>query len=359
MRIRRRTTLLVGAVAAVAVAVPAAAAQATTKVVNMGLPLNQQKTFNDKLGSDVNDFFPHGTTIHIGDSVKFVPVGFHTVDLAAKGKDPLPLVNAGPAIAGKTDPAGAAYWFNGLPSLGFNPALFPNIYGKKVSFNAKKEVESGLPLSDSPKPFTVKFKKTGSFTYYCNVHPGMVGVVKVVRKSKKIPNAKADKKTLKKQISKDLAIAKTLSKVKPPAGVVDVGSAGKNGVEWYGFLTQKTTIPVGTTLTFQMTNRSREVHTATTGPGNPDDATSFIGKLAASVNSPAFDQAAVYATDKPPAAASLTKTSHGIGFWGSGFLDVDSATPLAKSSKVTFAQAGTYDFYCMIHPFMHIQIKVT
>lgn len=38
-----------------------------------------------KTGADVNAYFPSATTIHVGDSVKFVPTGFHTVDLPKKG----------------------------------------------------------------------------------------------------------------------------------------------------------------------------------------------------------------------------------------------------------------------------------
>ena len=31
---------------------------------------------------------------------------------------------------------------------------------------------------------TVKFTKSGTFTYYCDIHPGMKGTVKVLAKSK-------------------------------------------------------------------------------------------------------------------------------------------------------------------------------
>ena len=64
--------------AAVGVLAVPATASAATKTVDMGPPT--EKTFQ-KAFSDVNDFFPHGTTIHVGDSVKFVPTGFHTVDI--------------------------------------------------------------------------------------------------------------------------------------------------------------------------------------------------------------------------------------------------------------------------------------
>ena len=44
----------------------------------------------------------------------------------------------------------------------------------------------------------------------------------------------------------------------------------------------------------------------------------------------------------------------------SGALDRSSTTPqLPPSSLVTFSAPGTYQFYCMIHPFMHGTVTVT
>ena len=41
---------------------------------------------------------------------------------------------------------------------------------------------SGLPLGEKLKPVTVTFKKTGRFTYFCNIHAGMKGTVTVKAK---------------------------------------------------------------------------------------------------------------------------------------------------------------------------------
>jgi plastocyanin len=40
-------------------------------------------------------------------------------------------------------------------------------------------------------------------------------------------------------------------------------------------------------------------------------------------------------------------------------LDTSSATPLPSSNAVTFTAPGTYQFYCLIHPFMHGTVTVT
>ena len=34
-------------------------------------------------------------------------------------------------------------------------------------------------------------------------------------------------------------------------------------------------------------------------------------------------------------------------------LDNDKATPQPVGNAVTFDTAGTYNYYCMVHPFMH------
>jgi plastocyanin len=343
--------------AAIAVLAVPASASAATKVVNMGLPPASAPAFQQKLGVDVNDFFPNGTTVHVGDKVSFLPVGFHDVNLPKKGGAAIALlVPTGQTLAGINDAAGNAFWFNGQAQVGFNPALGKSNLGKTLSYSGAKAVRSGLPSdSGKPKPMTVKFTKAGTYSFFCDVHPGMKGTVKVLAKSKKIPSAKADAKALKDQVARDLTIAKTLPKATPPAGTVDVGQAGKFGIEYFGMLPATQTVAVGTTLKFQMSAGTREVHTASFGPGDPDkEPNSYLGKIAATFTSaPVPAGEGVFPSDPPPAGpAALTPTLHGNGFWNSGALDLDGATPLPPSNVVTFAAPGTYNFYCLIHPFM-------
>src|SRR3954462_3792166 len=122
---------------ALVVAVPVSA-DAATRQVTMGTAGKQAKALQD-LGSDVNDFFPHAATVHVGDKVKFVPTGVHTVEFPAKGQDPTPLAApTGNTIAGANDAAGQPFWFNGQPEIQFTPALFAGLYGKTVSYDGKK-----------------------------------------------------------------------------------------------------------------------------------------------------------------------------------------------------------------------------
>ncbi len=353
-----RSAALVAA-GALALVVPAAA-HAATKVVTMGEP--NSGTFEKKYSSDVNDFFPHGITIHAGDSLRFLEAGFHVVDFPKRGSSAqqLALPNGQP-IGGVNDAAGAPFWFNGQSQVAFNPLLLSSNFGKKFTYNGSKEVLSGFPSpTGKPKPLTVKFPKTGTFTYYCPVHPGMKGTVKVVSKRHSTPSKKQEARTVKKQIARDLKTAKNLASTKVPASTVDVGSAGPGGVEYYGFFPQTVTVPVGTTLNFRMTPGSFETHTASTGPDDPSQPNGYMGPISASFQggTPTVDPRGAYASDPPGAPANLTPTYHGNGFWNSGPLDSSNATPFKSSNSVKFSAAGTYQFYCLIHPFMHATVVV-
>jgi plastocyanin len=354
----RRLTVFACAAASSLVFAPTALS--ATKSVDMGTPLKAQKPLG-KYQSDANAFFPSAITIHAGDSVKFVPTGFHNVDIPAKGGKPAPLLTNGDTVSGSLDAANAPFWFNGaVHNLGFNPEVALGALGKKVTYTGAKEIQSGLPLSDKPKPMTVKFTKAGTYTYYCDVHAGMKGTVRVVAKAKTIPTAKQDAKRVADQVAQALNIAKGLTTATLPANTVTVGNAGAHGVEYFGFLPATLTVPHGTTVKFQMSAKSLEIHTATAGPGNPDtEADSYLGKLAKSFEAPTIDPAAAYPSDPPNAPASLTPASHGNGFWNSGVMDASAASPVPGSSSVTFAAAGTYKLYCLIHPFMVGTVVVT
>jgi plastocyanin len=363
----KRARYVAGVLGAVGVAVALPiSANAATRTVTMGTAGKNAKKLQ-KLGSDVNDFFPHTTTIHVGDKVKFSPTGFHTVNFPARGKDPDALVApTGQLIAGANDAAGLPFWFNGQPNLQFNPVLLAGKYGKKVTLNRKKGLQSGLPLAPKNKPMTVKFTKAGKYTYYCTVHAGMTGKLTVLKHRKRIPSAKAHAKKVKAQYKRDLKIAKRLPGTNVPAGTVDVGVAGKHGVEFYGMLPAKVTIPSGTSLQFRMSKGSFEDHTATTGPGNPEtEPSSYLGQIAASFAGAQLDQRGVYPSEAPSTTATLTPSLHGNGFWNSGVMDTAAGNPLPGANTVKFGEPtgvyhvpGTYTFYCMIHPFMKVDVVV-
>jgi plastocyanin len=331
--------------------------QAATKSVYMGVPPSSQKAFA-QLGADVNAFFPGTITIHRGDKVRFLPVGFHDVDLPPRGRSPMQLLAQSGAISGASDANGVPYWFNGQQSLQFAPSLLSSNYGRTATYDGSRGTVSGIPLGNNLKPFTVRFTKTGTFTYYCNIHAGMKGKVRVV--GGKAPSAKADAKTVKRDVAKALQDAKRLQTASIPANTVQVGNSSPTGVEVYAMFPSQLTVPAGTTLTFALSRYSKDLHTATTGPGSPETAGSFLGDLASSISSAGpIDQQGAYPSDPRPGPAPLGQSSHGNGFWNSGFMDTTPTTTLPKSSQVRIVSPGTYTFFCLLHPFMQVTVTAS
>lgn len=339
-----------------------ATASAATRTVFVGTPPSIVKTLNEKYSADANAFFPSSLTIHVNDTVAFAPVGFHDVDVPAKGGKAVAAIGpTGKTLAGEKDAAGVDFWFNGQPQLGFTAPMLAMQFGKTVTYNGSKAVISGLPLSDKPKPFNVKFTKKGTFTYYCDLHPGMKAKVHVVAPKSKADSTKAVKSAVAKQSAAAIKTAKGFAKRKAPANTILAGLHGSGGVELLGFAPSKLAVKVGDTVTFQMDANSNEVHTASTGPGNADDSKTYLGQVASGIGeSPEFTGQSTYPSDPPPAgAATLVPALHGNGFWSSGVMDASSASPIPASNAVKFGAPGTYDFYCLIHTFMKATVTVS
>lgn len=338
------------------------AAQAATKSVTMGPPpIKAAKPIGDKYNSDVLAFFPSSIAVRVGDTVSFQPVGFHDVHfLGKKGKLAPVVVDGSKTVAGVLDAAGVPFGFNGRKELNFNPIFFgPGKLGKTVVTDGTKEITSGLPFSEKAKPMNVRFTKPGLFRYVCDIHAGMKGSVRVVPRGRAVPSAASDARRVRTQIAKAITVAKGFQTAKAPANTIDVGLYRRT-VSLFGFVPSQLTVAVGTTVTFRQAAGSSEIHTATTGPGNPlKEPTSYLGKIAKSFeNDDQPPQIGIQPSD-PGASPLLSSVLHGNGFWNSGVIDGVSLTRvLPNKATVTFAQAGSYDFYCLVHPFMQATIKV-
>ena len=347
----------VGAIVACATLALPALAAANSKTVLSGGPLKFQNQIGKQFSTGVDAFMIPKVTINVGDTVvwdgKTRQNGFHSIDFPKKGGKPLPLIlPTGKTVTGVLDFANNPFWFDGkVPELGFNPALFAPSTGG--TYNGSKAIDSGLPVQQKVADFKLKFTKAGTYKYYCNVHPGMVGVVVVLAKGKKVPSARDDAKTLAKSETAYIAGSKKLVKTKPTGANVDVGAVGANGLELFAMSPTKLTVKTGTTVKFSMAKRTREVHTATFGPSG------YVNALAnAFATAPTFPGNAIYPSD-PPGTVTLNQTSHGNGFANTGAMDDDKATPLPSSGTIKFTQPGTYNFICLVHPFMHGTVVVT
>lgn len=345
------------------------AADAATKTVYMGgIPTAtkaQQKVFEDR-SAEADDYFPRTVRVHTGDTVSFVAFGFHTVDLPRPGGTPLPLISpTNNRATNALDAAGAPFWFNGVaPVLSFTPQLLSSGFGKTRVYTGARAVNSGLPLSDNVRPARVRFTKAGAYRYYCNVHPGMVGTVRVVAKNRTVPSARANARASRIQFATALTNARRLpSTTGIPANTVSMGQQ-RGTVHRLGFSPNRLTVARGTTVTFDTPANSRDAHTVTFGPGDPTkdprrEPNNYLAKLAAPFQGPGpFDPLATYPSEAPTApTAVLSPTLHGNGFWNTG-VSGPPVTGLPPGGRVTFGTAGSYKFYCLIHPFMNGTITV-
>ena len=261
------------AMAASAKTVFAGPPPSTGKIASKYLPSSFAKTYNP----DINAFFRTRTTVRVGGAVTFQLSGFHTIDLPGKAGTALPVITpTSSLVSGANDAAGNPFWFNGkVPNLSFNPALAAR--SKATAYNGTTRIDSGLPFG-KPKPLTVKFTKAGTYKYYCDVHPGMIGYVVVKPKTASVPTAKQDTAAANAQVTADVKAAKALPKTKLPANTVDLGESASGGVELFAMFPATLTVNAGTTVTFQMSKKSFETHTATFGPA------SYLAPLAKSVH---------------------------------------------------------------------------
>jgi plastocyanin len=240
---------------------------------------------------------------------------------------PLFVPDASKPITRLNDAAGNPFWFNGQPTVGFNPQAALPQGGR--TFNRSALRSSGLPLGP-PKPYKLKFKKKGTFSYVCLVHPGMAGKVKVVGSARRVPSVRSDKRAAARQLNTTLGRVQRLRTGLGTENLVKTIQAGndrRTGAVVYRFFPDNPTYKVGDTVTLRMAPRSTEAHTFTFGPTNGKDA--YVDLIAASFAGPAPDQRAVYPSEPPPAGhrritAPTTET---------GSSTAASSTPMQRARR--------------------------
>jgi plastocyanin len=349
--VTRRVLAAAGAAAAIAALTPGVAGAATRNVFvgGDGVVRTAPAQFSP------NAFLRKTITVHVGDTVRWRFRGFHTVTVPVKGKEPPAFtIPTGQPVTGAIDAAGRPFWFNGiLPALAPNPlAAAPT---KGSTYDGKKLRNSGVPALPTPKPYSLRFTKAGTFDYYCAVHPGMEGKVKVVSARRKVPTDAQNQAAGTSELARIVRHA-TAAAALPPKGptIVDVGRApAGERFTIDAFFPANPTVKVGQPLQFTMQGQNlTEIHTITFGPQTRDQLP-FIN--AAGVN-----PVAAYRSEPPPAPLIVTGTNHGNGFLNAGLHDNDPATPpLPNTDTVVFSKAGTYQLKCIVHDGMDATVTVT
>jgi plastocyanin len=336
---------LAGAVSAalVLVALAAGSASAATKTVYAGP--NARLSPKDLV---VNDFFRRAVTIRQGDSVRYVFRGFHNVVLPRRGQRPGGLIEPDPSApyTGVVDAAGQPFWFNGQPRLQIGATTILPQGGR--THDGTRLTSSGIALGE-PRPYTVRFPRRGSYTFFCTIHPGMKGTVRVLRRGARIPSVAQDKRAAAAQLARAQRTARRLARQEIPARTISGGS-DRGAVNYLRFFPRRLTVDAGQTVRFTVPSK-QEPHTLSVGPR------AFLEDLGENAFVPppggpppplVADGRAFLPSDPPPTLPDFDGANHGNGFISTGALGGGAAEQ--TSSTIRFTRAGTYDFICLIHP---------
>jgi plastocyanin len=194
---------------------------------------------------------------------------------------------------------------------------------------------------------TLSFPKVGSYTLVCLVHGPMMKVTIVVKpKPAKVASPAQVSAKAKQQIAAAWAsITKLTKTATPPANTVYAGVG--DAATLMGFVPQKLTVKVGTTVTWE-NKAAMEIHNVVFGPSAYIDAFEKQydlfpgGPGAPNQVSPAL----VYGTD-PGRPAVYDGSNHGNGFFASPL--IGSVPGLQHSTQITFTKAGSYHYFCLLH----------
>jgi plastocyanin len=349
--VTRRVLAAAGAAAAIAALAPSVAGAATRTVFvgGDGVVRNAPRQFSP------NAFLRKTITVHAGDTVRWRFRGFHTVTVPARGKQPPAFAVPGAQkVSGVLDPAGRPFWFNGvLPTLAVNPQVAAPTKGSAYTGSSFRN--SGLP-SGPRAQYRLKFTRTGSFTYYCAVHPGMTGRVRVVSSSRRVPTEAQNTRAATSELNA-LARQARRAAAQPARAplTVDLGRAPRGQrFTINAFFPSAINVKVGQTVRFTMAGQNpNEIHTVTLGPLSRQQVP-FVD------NRGNVNPEAAYPSDPPNAFPPYNPTLHGVGFLNAGLHDNDAATTtIPNTGAVTFGAAGTFQLKCLVHDGMDATVTVT
>ncbi len=245
---------------------PTAAPTATTYKVFLGEQSEIPGGFK-KYPVLLNQFMPSTLTIAAGDRVTFSSASFHSATYNPK---PIPLLMPDPkkgTYTGIVDSAGQPFYFDGRPTLAYNPLAF-GPFGPKV-ISGKTPVSSGAFGPQGPKAppatATYTFPKPGAFKVFCTLHPGMEAKILVKPAGAAVPKtpAQVEAQALLEQTAGFAKGKALLASTKQPPNTVAMGVGGK--VTLLAFLPKVLRVKAGTTVNFPNKAPS-EPHNLVFGP---------------------------------------------------------------------------------------------
>lgn len=281
---------------------------------------------------EVLAFAPIELQVHRGDTVTWHNDGFHNIRFAEEMANLLIVSDSGEPL--------------------LNPVIaFPNVNSGDNYTGG--EANSGLPGAlDGTLAFSLVIDvETGRYTYFCDVHPGMVGVIEVVEEDTEIPTpAEAEligEAQLGGEFNKALPIAvqmSTMPVVASTDGSVDVsvgsGATGRATVNL--FAPSVVSIKAGEKVVWTNPIDSVDVHFINS---LPFDAATIVDFAPVQTDPNAPPQLVV-----GPGFLGTTEDATSIkagDSYNSPFIAPGQAFTLI------FSEAGIYAYFCHIHPAMN------
>ena len=318
------------------------------------------QTWEVLVGTDIEEeflstqaFFPNPLAINVGDTVNFNFRGFHTVTFL--GGQPAPRFEVPGAEAG---------------TLMLNPqAFFSSVPPgtTTVTYNGSGYLNSGAPEEPEeegapPSPFAVTFTAAGSYTYLCLIHPGMVARLVVEPAGAALPETPAQATARGQAQLQDVIatmrasadavrFAQPISAEAPGRATVQSALAGLGhgiGASKLAFLPDQVTVRRGDIVVWTMPDPF-EIHTITfTSGANPPE---FV--------EPQFGPGGP--GSGPPMLiipANVVNPTGGSTYTGTGYVNSGILGNGASFALRFDAPAGSYEWLCVVHPFMRGTVTV-
>lgn len=281
---------------------------------------------NAPANADLLMFFPQNLQVHRGDTVTWSIMGFHNIHFS---QTPTPMVIVG-ELDGQQVPMG-------------NPAaLFPTI--ENGSTYTGGDANSGVSAEPGASPFfsLVIDAEPGTYTYFCDIHPGMAGSIIVVDEGTEIPDAAEVALMADAEMGMAMGMAfgqYTQTKESYPSMPAEgqeaevyagIGAEVSNQL----FVPETIVINAGESVTWELQEDTREIHTITWPPVPPGSEFVFQEQEGG-------PPLVLFGPALTPTVQSGAEIGQGDSF--------NYVISPGEAFSLTFTEPGVYQYVCNLH----------
>lgn len=277
-------------------------------------------------------FGPSELKVHQGDTVMWHITGAHNINFEEEMANLIIVPeNGGPQI----NPAIV------LPTIENGGSYTGGPANSGLEFRVNLALTFSLVMDAPP----------GRYTYFCDVHPGMVGVIEIVADDEEIPPPAEAHVTGIEELGNTFNNAvpvgvqmSTMGAMTSEDGVANIalGSAGTGRATVNLFAPSTVIIQAGEKVTWTNPADSVDIHFVDSLPYDPEQTPDVIPDMSDPSGPPIFNIGPGFSGTVPDGSTINDGDAYNSGFLVPG-----------QSYTLTFADAGMYSFYCHIHPGMN------